>query len=233
MLLLLLPPPLPPPPPPNTTPFRAVDGAPLRAVEGAEAKADAFPPRLLLLLLLLLRLALGALVGVVLGALVGDVLGGVGSVLGATASILAVILQGTISGGWSCRWSWNSWYAWWGEISTGGGLGSVMRTLGGHGYFPTVGPSEACGEKLCWIALACSLARSSTCLMAAFSAAFSLDSLTDMDSLPDMDSFPSPPPAAAAFSGASSRALLSWSILHLSFSLALIPLVELLASDDL
>ena len=84
MLLLLLPPPLPPPPPPNTTPFRAVDGAPLRAVEGAEAKAaqhDAFPPRLLLLLLLLL--ALGALVGVVLGALVGVVLGAlVGVVLG-------------------------------------------------------------------------------------------------------------------------------------------------------
>ena len=125
MLLLLLPPPLPPPPPPAPPPppFRAVDGAPLRAVEGAEAKADAFPPRLLLLLLLLLRLALGALVG--------DVFGGVVADLGVTASpLVGVILQGTRSGGWSCRWSWNSWYAWWGEISTGGGLGSVMRTCG-------------------------------------------------------------------------------------------------------
>ena len=121
LLLLLPPPPLPPPPPlaPPPPPFRAVDGAPLRAVEGADAKAL---PLRLLLLLLLLRLALGALVG--------DVFGGVVADLGVTASTLAVILQGTRSGGWSCRWSWNSWYAWWGEISTGGGLGSVMRTCG-------------------------------------------------------------------------------------------------------
>ena len=118
----------------------------------------------------------------------------------------------------------------------GARLGSAKRTLGGHGYLLDIGPPEASGERLRWISLACSLARSSTSLRAAFSAAAfldSLDSLPNLDSLPDMDSLPSPPPAApaaAAFSWALSRALLCWSSRHLSLSLALIPTAELLPS---